>query len=39
MKSGFEGYINSVKNASYPDVEHTYKIDDEVMEKIIDAYK
>ena len=39
MKSGFEGYINSVKNASYPAAEHTYKIDDEVMEKIIDAYK
>ena len=34
MKSGFAGYINDVKNASYPSAEHTYAIDPDILEKL-----
>ncbi|MCR5630328.1 3-methyl-2-oxobutanoate hydroxymethyltransferase [Eubacterium sp.] len=39
MKSGIEGYINEVKSKSYPAVEHTYKIDEEIIDKLKNIYK
>ncbi|HAH18374.1 3-methyl-2-oxobutanoate hydroxymethyltransferase [Eubacterium uniforme] len=39
MKSGIEGYINEVKSKSYPAVEHTYKIDQDIMEKLKKEFK
>ncbi len=39
MKSGIEGYINEVKSKSYPAVEHTYKIDEEIVDKLKNIYK
>ncbi len=34
MKEGFKAYAQEVKKGSFPAKEHTYKIDDEVMEAI-----
>jgi 3-methyl-2-oxobutanoate hydroxymethyltransferase len=34
MKEGFKAYAQEVKEGSFPAKEHTYKIDDEVMEAI-----
>ncbi|MCR5201954.1 MAG: 3-methyl-2-oxobutanoate hydroxymethyltransferase [Lachnospiraceae bacterium] len=34
MKKGFKGYIDAVKAAAYPEKEHTYKIDEEVMAEV-----
>lgn len=39
MKSGIEGYINEVKSKSYPAAEHTYKIDEEIIDKLKNIYK
>ncbi len=34
MKEAVRGYIEEVKGGTYPTLEHTYKIDDEVIEKL-----
>ena len=34
MTEGFKAYINEVKAGTYPSAEHTYEIDDEVIEKL-----
>ena len=34
MTEGFKAYINEVKAGTYPSAEHTYAIDDEVIEKL-----
>lgn len=38
MKKAFNDYINEVKNGSFPSEEHTYKIDDSVIESIQKEY-
>ena len=34
MKEAVRGYITEVKDGTYPTLEHTYKIDDEVIDKL-----
>ena len=34
MKEGFEKYIKEVQESTYPAEEHTFKIDDDVLEKL-----
>lgn len=34
MKDAFKGYIDEVKNGSFPEEKHTYKIDDSVIEAL-----
>ncbi len=34
MKNAFKDYIESVQNGSFPAEEHTYKIDDDIIEKL-----
>lgn len=34
MKEGFKAYIKEVKEGTFPAEEHTFKIDDEVIEKL-----
>lgn len=34
MKSAFADYINEVSNGTYPSEEHTFKIDEDVLEKL-----
>ncbi|MCD8390681.1 MAG: 3-methyl-2-oxobutanoate hydroxymethyltransferase [Firmicutes bacterium] len=34
MRGGIEGYIKEVKSSAFPSAEHTFKIDDEVLNKI-----
>ena len=34
MTEGFKSYMQAVKDASFPALEHTFKIDDEVIEKL-----
>ena len=34
MRDGFASYINEVREGSFPSAEHTFKIDDEVLEKL-----
>ncbi len=34
IKKGITGYIDEVKDGKFPDESHTYKIDDEVIEKL-----
>ncbi|MBR1743247.1 MAG: 3-methyl-2-oxobutanoate hydroxymethyltransferase, partial [Lachnospiraceae bacterium] len=34
MKKGFSEYIREVKKGSYPAEEHTFSIDDEILEKL-----
>jgi 3-methyl-2-oxobutanoate hydroxymethyltransferase len=34
MRKGFKGYVDEVKNSSYPAAEHGYTIDSEIMEEI-----
>lgn len=34
MKGAFQDYIDSVQNGSFPAEEHTYKIDDDIIEKL-----
>ena len=34
MRNGFASYINEVREGSFPSAEHTFKIDDEVLEKL-----
>lgn len=34
MTEGFKAYTTSVKEASFPAEEHTFKIDDSVIEKL-----
>ncbi|MEE0859025.1 MAG: 3-methyl-2-oxobutanoate hydroxymethyltransferase [Acutalibacteraceae bacterium] len=34
MKEAFKNYINDLNNGEFPKEEHTYKIDDEVIEKL-----
>ena len=35
MKKGFKGYVDEVKNSSYPAAEHGYTIDSEIMDEIM----
>ncbi len=39
MKAGFKAYAEEVKAGSFPAKEHTYKIDDEVMEAVMSEEK
>lgn len=39
MKEGFKAYAEEVKAGSFPAKEHTYKIDDEVMEAVMSEEK
>lgn len=39
MKEGFKAYAEEVKEGSFPAKEHTYKIDDEVMEAVMSEEK
>lgn len=39
MKGGIEGYIKEVREKSYPAAEHTYKIDQDIMEKLKKEFK
>ncbi len=39
MKAGFKAYAEEVKAGSFPAKEHTYKIDDEVMETVMSEEK
>lgn len=39
MKEGFKAYAEEVKVGSFPAKEHTYKIDDEVMEAVMSEEK
>ena len=34
MKGAFQDYIDSVQDGSFPAEEHTYKIDDDIIEKL-----
>lgn len=34
MKEAFKNYINDLNNGDFPQQEHTYKIDDEIIEKL-----
>ena len=34
MKQAFSDYIEEVNNGTFPAEEHTYKIDDEIIEKL-----
>ena len=34
MRDGFANYIDEVREGSFPSAEHTFKIDDEVLEKL-----
>ena len=34
MKNAFKDYIDAIQNGSFPSEEHTYKIDDDVIEKL-----
>jgi 3-methyl-2-oxobutanoate hydroxymethyltransferase len=34
MQGAFQDYIKEVQEGSYPTVEHTFKINDDVMEKL-----
>ena len=34
MREGFTAYINEVQAGTFPSEEHTFKIDDEVLEKL-----
>ena len=34
MRNGFASYISEVREGSFPSAEHTFKIDDEVLEKL-----
>ena len=34
MKEAFKNYIDDLNNGSFPQQEHTYKIDDEIIEKL-----
>ena len=34
MKAGFNDYIKEVSEGTYPAEEHTFKIDDDVLEKL-----
>lgn len=34
IKKGIEGYITEVKNGTFPSKEHTFKIDDEIIERL-----
>ena len=38
MKKAFADYISEVKSGVFPAVEHTYKIDEGVMEKLNKEY-
>ncbi len=35
MKSAFKKYISEIKNSTFPELEHSYKIDEAVIEKLI----
>ncbi|MGN1457218.1 MAG: 3-methyl-2-oxobutanoate hydroxymethyltransferase [Acutalibacteraceae bacterium] len=39
MVQAFKDYDNSVKNGEFPTAEHSYSIDDEVMQNVINEYK
>ena len=39
MKSGFQKYIEETKSGIFPSVEHTFRIDSEVIAKIREKYK
>lgn len=39
MKQGFKDYITDVRSGAYPAAEHTFKIDEEVIDKLNDEYK
>lgn len=39
MKGGIESYIKEVKDMSYPAAEHTYKIDQDIMEMLKKDFK
>ena len=34
MKEAFKNYIDDLDNGSFPQQEHTYKIDDDIIEKL-----
>ena len=34
MKEGFEGYIREVKEGTFPAEEHSFKIADDIIEKL-----
>ena len=34
MKNAFKEYIEEVQNGNFPAEEHTYKIDDDIIEKL-----
>ena len=34
MKKAFKDYIDEVANGTFPATEHTYKIDDDVLDKL-----
>mgnify|MGYP000365559046 FL=1 len=34
VKGAFEGYIREVQEGTFPAQEHTFKIDDEVLDKL-----
>lgn len=38
MKSGFKEYINEIKSGAFPAVEHTFKIDSEVIAEVKKKY-
>ena len=38
MKSGFKEYIDETKSGAFPAVEHTFKIDSEVIAKVKKKY-
>ena len=35
IRQGISDYISETKNGAFPAEEHTYKIDDEVIEKLL----
>ncbi|MDD6489056.1 MAG: 3-methyl-2-oxobutanoate hydroxymethyltransferase [Clostridia bacterium] len=39
MVQAFKDYDNSVKNGEFPTAEHSYSIDDEVIQNVINEYK
>lgn len=39
MRQGFSAYIKETKSGEFPSQEHTYKIDEDVIEKVRELYK
>lgn len=38
IKKGFQKYVEEVQNQTFPAAEHTFKIEEEIIEKLKDAY-